>query len=104
MISIKTDCPKLEFYYEDIISYTKQQNSILNIEKNSKKIYKEILQNEYQKYTIIGQSIWNQYSLKNFWNQIWNNTFYSYCWPENNNILYILLHLQQEPMITFIDV
>ena len=47
--TIKTDCPKLEFYYKDIITYIKQQNSILNIEKNSKKIYKEILQNEYQK-------------------------------------------------------
>ena len=29
---------------------------------------------------------------KNPWKQTWNNTFYSYCWPENNNILFMLLH------------
>ena len=26
------------------------------------------------------------------WKAIWKNTFISYTWPENNNILYILLH------------
>ena len=47
--TIKTEHPKIEFYYEDIIIYMKQQNSILNLEKNPKKIYKEILQNECKK-------------------------------------------------------
>ena len=55
--TIKTEHQKIEFYYEDIITCIKQQNSILNLNKNSKKIYKEILQNEYKKYIILGQSI-----------------------------------------------
>lgn len=40
----------------------------------------------------IGQSIWNQFFKQNPWENIWNNTFYSYCWPENNNEVYIILH------------
>ena len=55
--TIKTEHPKIEFYYEDIITCIKQQNSILNLDKNFKKIYKEILQNKYKKYIILGQSI-----------------------------------------------
>ena len=39
---------------------------------------------------MIGQSIWNQYIQNNPWKQLWKNTFYSYNWPENNNILYML--------------
>ena len=64
---------------------------ILECENNSKNICNEILKKQYQKYTILGQNIWNQYS-RNEWKQIWKNTFFSYCWPENNNILYMLLH------------
>ena len=55
--TMKTDCPKLQFYYEDILTYIKQQPYIPNTEKNSKNIYNEILQNEYKKYIIIAQSI-----------------------------------------------
>ena len=35
---------------------------MLDLQNNSKYIYKQILQNEYEKYLIIGQSIWNQHS------------------------------------------
>ena len=80
----------IEFYYEDIMDYIKKHKKILDLESNLINIYNEILKNEYQKYTILGQNIWNQYS-NNDWKQIWNNTFFSYCWPENNNILYMLL-------------
>ena len=89
--NIKAEHPNIEFYYEDIMDYIKKHKMNLDLENNSKHTYNEILKNEYQKYTILGQKIWNQYS-HNEWKQIWNNTFFSYCWPENNNILYIVLH------------
>ena len=90
--TLKTDHPQIEFYFEDIITYSKKYGIILNTQRNSKTIYQEIIKNEYDKYNIIGQSIWDQYMLQNPWNVIWKNTFYSYAWPENNNILYMLLH------------
>ena len=34
--TIKTDSPKLEFYYKDVITYIKHHHSILNTEKISK--------------------------------------------------------------------
>lgn len=37
---IKTDRPKIQFYYEDIINYVKKQTHILNLQNNSKIIYK----------------------------------------------------------------
>ena len=89
---IKTEQLKINFYYEDIITYIKRQKTILNLQNNSKLIYNQIIQNEYNNYLIIGQSIWNQYLTQNPWNQLWENTFYSYSWPENNNMLYFLLH------------
>ena len=90
--TIKTEQPIIHFYYEDIISYIKTQKSILDIQNNSKLICYQILQHNYKKYQLIGQSIWNQFTKQNPWNQIWNNTFYSYCWPENSNILCMILH------------
>ena len=90
--TIKTEKPNINFYYEDIITYLKKQNAILELPKNSRKIYKQIIQNEYKHYIKIGQSHWNQYSPQTPWNELWKNTFYSYNWPENNNILYLLLH------------
>ena len=66
--TIKTEQPVFNFYYEDIITYIKKQNSILDLQNNSKKLYKEILQNEYSKYLIVGQSIWDQYYPQNPWN------------------------------------
>ena len=84
--------PIIYFYYEDIISHIKTQKSILYTQNNSKNIYNQILQNDYEKYQLIGQSIWNQFTEQNLWNQIWNNTFYSYCLPEKNNILHRILH------------
>ena len=44
--TIKTENSKLEFYYEDVITYIKLSKlnlSILNSKKNSKKIYAQIL-------------------------------------------------------------
>ena len=70
------------------MDYIKKHKKILDFESNSKNIYNEILKNEYQKYKILGQTIWNH----NAWRHIWNNTFFSYCWPENNNMLYMILH------------
>ena len=55
-------------------------------------MYKQIIQNECDNYFIIGRSIWNQYLPQNPWYHLWKNTFCSYTWPENNNILYIFLH------------
>ena len=89
---IKTDRPKIQFYYEDIINYVKKQTHILNLQNNSKIIYKQIIQNQYNLYTLTGQAFWNQYLTQIQWDPIWKNTFYSYNWPENNNILYYLLH------------
>ena len=90
--TIKTEKPNINFYYEDIITYLKKQNAILELPKNSQKIYKQIIKNEYKHYIKIGQSHWNQYSPQTPWDELWKNTFYSYNWPENNNILYLLLH------------
>ena len=90
--TIKTEKPNINFYYEDIITYLKKQNAILELPKNVRKIYKQIIQNEYKHYIKIGQSRWNQYSPQTPSNDLWKNTFYSYNWPENNNILYLLLH------------
>ena len=88
----KTEKPNINFYYEDIIAYLKKQNTILELPKISRKICYEIIQDEYKHYIKIGQSHWNQYSPQIPWNKLWKNTFYSYNWPENNNILYLLLH------------
>ena len=44
--TIKTENSKLEFYYEDVMTYiklSKLNHSILNTKKNSKKIYTQIL-------------------------------------------------------------
>ena len=90
--TLKADQPKINFYYEDIITYIKKYPSILNNPKNSKIIYQNILQKKYQHYNKIGQSIWNQHAPHIPWNLIRKNTFYSYTWPENNNIIYTLLH------------
>ena len=50
------------------------------------------MQKAYKHYIKMGQSIWNQYSPQIPWSELWKNTFYSYNWPENNNMLYLLLH------------
>lgn len=55
--TLKADQPKINFYYEDIITYIKKYPSILKNPKNSKIIYQNILKKEYQNYDIIGQSI-----------------------------------------------
>ena len=57
--------PIIYFYYEDIISHIKIQKSILYTQNNSKNIYNQILQNDYEKYQLIGQSIWNQFTKQN---------------------------------------
>ena len=59
--TLKTDEPQIKFYFEDIITYIKKHRIILNTHRNSKTIYQEIIKNEYDKYNIIGQSIWDQY-------------------------------------------
>ena len=91
--TIKTEKPNINFYYEDIITYLKKQNTILELPKISRKICYEIIQDEYKHYIKIGQSHWNQYSPQIPWNDLSKNTFYSYNWSENNNILYLLLHI-----------
>ena len=90
--TIQTEKPNINFYYEDIITYLKNQNALLELPKSSPKIYKQIMQNEYKHYIKVGQSHWNQYPPQTPWNDLWKNTFYSYNWPENNNMLYLLLH------------
>ena len=90
---IKTEKPNINFYYEEIITYLKKQNTILELPKISRKICYEIIQDEYKHYIKIGQSHWNQYSPQIPWNDLSKNTFYSYNWSENNNILYLLLHI-----------
>ena len=90
--TLKTDQPVSTFYVEDIITLTKKHHPILDTKRNSKILYQEIIKLEYNQYNIRGQSIWNQYLPQNPWNAIWKKTFYSYTWPEKNNILYMLLH------------
>ena len=90
--TIKTEKPYINFYYEDIITYLKKQNAILELPKNSRKIYKQIIQNEYKHHIKIRLTIWNQYSPQIPQNELWKNAFYSYNWPEKNNILNLLLH------------
>ena len=57
--TLKADQSKINFYYEDIVTYIKKYLSILNNPKNLKIIYKTILKEEYQNYTIIGQPVWD---------------------------------------------
>lgn len=64
----------------------------MNLNQNVKQIYQHIMKKENTNYNTIGQSIWNQYLKKIPWEKVWKNTFMSYCFPENNNILYKLLH------------
>ena len=90
--TLKTDQLQINFYFEDIITCIKNHNPMLNIQRNSKTIYHEIIKNKYENYNIIGQSIWDQYIPQNPWNTICKNTFCLYTWLENNNILYMLLH------------
>ena len=91
--TIQKEKPNINFYYEEVITYLKKQSTILELPKNSRKIYKQIIQNEYKHYIKIRQSHWNQYSPQIPWDDLWKNTFYySYNWPENNNILYLILH------------
>ena len=68
--TIKREQPIIDFYWKDIITYIKKQNSILDLQNNSRKSYKQILPNKYGQYLIIGQSIWDQYSPQNQWNQL----------------------------------
>ena len=75
---IKTEKPNINFYYEDIITYLKKQNTILELPKISRKICNQIMQNEYKHYIKIGQSHWNQYSSQIPWNDLSKNIFYSY--------------------------
>ena len=89
---LKTEQPQITFYDNDILTYIKKHNKIINFQNNSKLLYKQIIQNEYDKYLIIGQSIWTQYLQNNPWKQLWKNTFHSYNWPERNDKLYMLLH------------
>ena len=55
--TIKTEQQQINFYYEDIITYIKRKKLIFDLQNNSKIIYQQIIQNEYYKYLIIGQSI-----------------------------------------------
>ena len=55
--ALKTDQPQINFCFEDIITYIKNHNPMLNIQRNSKTIYHEIIKNEYENCNIIGQSI-----------------------------------------------
>ena len=53
--TIKTEKPNINFYYEDIVTYLKKQNPILELPTNFRNI-----QNEWKHYVKIGQSHWNQ--------------------------------------------
>ena len=50
--TIKTEKPNINFYYEDIITYLRKQNAILELPKNSQKIYKRIIQKELEKHIL----------------------------------------------------
>ena len=89
---LKTDQPRIIFYVKDIITFIKKYPSILDIQRTSKTLYKEIIKLEYEAYNITGQSISDQYLLQIPWNAAWKNIFTSHTWPENNNTLYTLLH------------
>ena len=89
---LKTDYPKITFHNKDIITFIKKHPSILDVQRKPKTLYQEIIKLEYQTYNILGQSIWNQHLSQIPWNAIWKKTLSSYTWPENNIILYILLH------------
>ena len=66
----KTEQSQITFYYNNILTYIKKHNSILNLQNNCKIIYKQIIQNEYDKYLIIG----NQYGI-NTYNIIHGNSY-----------------------------
>ena len=89
---IKTEHPQIQFYHEDVISYLHNNKEIIKLKQNVKQIYKHILKNEYKSHNIIGQSIWEKFKKNIPWQKIWQNTFISYFIPENNKILYKLLH------------
>ena len=76
--TLKTDQPCITFNVEDIITFIKKHCSIINTQRNSKTLYQEIIRLEYDKYNIIGQSIWDQFLPQIPWNKIWKNTFSSY--------------------------
>ena len=55
--TLKNDQPKITFCVEYIITFIKKHHSILDAQRNSKILYQEIIKLEYDKYSIIGQSI-----------------------------------------------
>ena len=89
---LKTDQPRITFYFKDIITFIKKHPSILDVQQKSTTLYQEIIKLEYDSYTIIGQSVWDQYLPQIPWKAVWKNTFTLHTWPENNNTLYTLLH------------
>ena len=58
---LKTDQPRITFYFKDIITFIKKHPSILDVQQKSTTLYQEIIKLEYDSYTIIGQSVWDQY-------------------------------------------
>ena len=54
---LKTKQPQITFYHHDILTYIKKHNKILNFQNIAKMIYRQIIQNEYDKYLMMGQSI-----------------------------------------------
>ena len=75
---------------------------MLNLQKNSKTIYKQIIQNEYDKYVIIGQSIWNQtYHITHGTNY---GKIHSHTAGHKITIYFMCFFtLQQEPITKYID-
>ena len=95
--------PKIYFYYKDILNYIKKQKPIIfDLQNNSKTIYKQLIQNKYNNYLFIGQSIWNQYLTQNPWNQLWKNVFYIV--DQKTTTYFISCYIiQQEPIVKYTD-
>ena len=66
----KTETPQLQFYHDDIINYLHKYKDTLKLKQNVKQIYKHTLKNEYKNYSIIGQSIWDQFKENIPWEKI----------------------------------
>ena len=66
----KTEQPQLQFYHDDIINYLHKYKDTLKLKQNVKQIYKHTFKNEYKNYSIIGQSIWDQFKENIPWEKI----------------------------------
>ena len=86
--------PYIPFYFSDTLEFTKNNLEQIRLKPPTTKNIFILIQNiATKKHVVTGQRIWQLEAKFNInWKQIWNNTFFSYCFPQQNNVLYKTLH------------